>query len=107
MAPQHPTAYVSAQCPNCIRFIKSAQRLGLTLKVVNIDTVAVQGLTAVPTVVDANKTMVGTEVFDWLQTFESNLPLEAYAMVMGQCTGLSYTDLETDDCVEPLPFTQF
>lgn len=102
-----PTAYVSGQCPNCIRFVKSAQRLGLTMKIVNIDTVRVQGLTAVPTVVDNNKTMVGTEVFEWLQGFEANLPLDAYATVLGDPVGLSYTDLENDESVQPLAFTPF
>jgi len=101
--------YVSDQCPNCDRFVKSLKRLKLSgVKVINIDRTPVAGLDAVPTVIDGRTTLVGTKAFEWLQGYESKLPLEAYATVLGEgAGGLSYTDLETDETVESTLFTHF
>ncbi len=102
------TVYISGQCPNCDRLLKTLRRLKLPIKVVNIDQTPVGGLTAVPTVVDDGRVMVGTQAFEWVQGYESRLPLEAYATVLGEgAAGLSYTDLETDETVSDPLFTQF
>jgi glutaredoxin len=102
------TVYVSSQCPNCDRLVKTLRRLKLKATLVNIDQTPVNGLTAVPTVVDGRQTMVGTKAFEWLQSYESEMPLEEYATVLGEgCGGLSYTDLESGDTVNSTLFTPF
>jgi hypothetical protein len=102
------TVYVSGQCPNCDRFLKTLRRLQLKVKVVNVDQTHVNGLSAVPAVVDQGIAMTGTKAFEWLQSFESQVPLEAYATVLGEgSAGLTYTDLETDETVDAAPFTPF
>ena len=102
------TVYVSRQCPNCERFLKTLRRLQLKVKVVNVDQTHVNGLSAVPAVVDQGIAMTGTKAFEWLQSFESQVPLEAYATVLGEgSAGLTYTDLETDETVDAAPFTPF
>jgi glutaredoxin len=100
--------YVSMQCPNCLRLLKTLDKLQMRVKVINIDQIQVQGLTAVPTVRDNGQTYVGTKAFEWVQAYESTLPLEAYATVLGEgAGGLTYTDLETDETVESTLFTPF
>ena len=100
--------YVSSQCPNCDRFVKSLRRLQIDSKVVNIDRAPVNGLTAVPTVVVSGQVMVGTAAFEWLQGFEAKLPLEAYATVLGEgCGGLSYTELESEETMGSTLFANF
>ena len=100
--------YVSGQCPNCDRFIKTVRRLKLKVEIVNIDNRKVDGLSAVPTVVEGTRVMVGTKAFEWLQSYESKLPLEAYATVLGEGVGgLSYTDLDTDETRGSSLFTAF
>lgn len=99
--------YVSGQCPNCDRFLKSLRRLKLKVKVVNVDHTRVEGLSAVPTVVEGTQMMTGTKAFEWLQSFEAQVPLDAYATVLGEGAGLSYTDLESDETVEATLFTPF
>lgn len=104
------TVYWTPQCPNCTRFVKSVRRLNIDAKLVDISATPVQGLTAVPTVVTAHgQTLVGTKAFEWLQHFEDQVPLDAYAMVLGEGTGggLVYTDLDTDEPVAETPFTSF
>lgn len=104
------TVYVSSRCPNCARLVKTVQRLKLPgVSVVDIDHTPVNGLKAVPTVVDAKGTvMVGTQAFEWLQGHESRLPLESYATTLGEGDGgLSYTELETDETVNAALFTAF
>jgi len=100
--------YVSSQCPNCDRFVKSLRRLQLDAKVVNIDRTPVNGLTAVPTVSSGGRVLVGTAAFEWLQGYEAKLPLDAYAMTLGEGEGgLSYTDLETEETMASTLFTSF
>jgi len=104
------TVYVSSRCPNCTRLVKTIRRLqlpGITL--IDVDHTPVNGLKAVPTVVDTQgSVMVGTQAFEWLQGHEARLPLEAYATTLGAGDGgLSYTDLETDETVEAALFTSF
>jgi|Laugresbdmm110sn_1035088.scaffolds.fasta_scaffold13979_5 hypothetical protein len=100
--------YVSGQCPNCDRFLKTVRRLKLKIEIVNIDNRKVDGLSAVPTVVEGTRVMVGTKAFEWLQSHESKLPLEAYATVLGEgAGGLSYTDLDTDESMASTLFTEF
>lgn len=101
--------YVSMQCPNCLRLLKTLDKLKLKVKVVNIDRTQVNGLTAVPTVSENGQTYVGTKAFEWIQAYEANLPLEAYATVVGEGVGggLTYTDLETDETVASTLFTPF
>lgn len=100
--------YISGQCPNCDRFLKTMRRLQLKVTVINVDHTRVDGLTAVPAVVDRGTMMTGTKAFEWLQSFESQVPLEAYATVLGEgSAGLTYTDLETDETVDAAPFTPF
>ena len=93
MAPP-PTVYISGQCPK--------------VNVVNVDQRRVNGLTAVPTVVEAGQSMVGTKAFEWLQAFEAQIPLDAYATVLGEGDGgLAYTDLDTDETMAATLFTPF
>lgn len=100
--------YVSMQCPNCLRLLKTLDKLKMRVKVVNIDRVQVNGLTAVPTIIENGQSYVGTKAFEWIQGYEANLPLEAYATVLGEgAGGLTYTDLETDETVESTLFTPF
>lgn len=104
------TVYYAQQCPNCTRFLKSAQRLNIEVTLVDVARTPVRGLTAVPTVVVRGQgTMVGTKAFEWLQTFESRMPLTSYATVLGEGTdgGLSYTDLHSDETVASTPFGAF
>ena len=89
------TVYVSSQCPNCGRFLEQLEwlksaNLKIPAKVVNIDGKRIDNLTAVPTVVDGKDVHVGTRAFEWLQSFDAQVPLAAYA-------------LEDDD--SELPFT--
>jgi glutaredoxin len=100
--------YVSMQCPNCLRLLKTLDKLQLKVKVINIDRTRVDGLTAVPTVNDRGTVHVGTKAFEWVQAYESQVPLEAYATVLGEgAGGLSYTDLDTDETVASTLFTPF
>ena len=104
------TVYYSPQCPSCVRFMKTVQRLEVDVAAVDVSQTPVRGLTAVPTVVTThNQTLVGTKAFEWLQTFEANRPLTAYATVLGEgCgSGLSYTDLDSDETVATTPFSAF
>lgn len=79
-----PIAYVSAtQCPSCARLLEIFSRLKLDVRVIDVDKTFVEGLHSVPTVVVDSRVMVGTDVFVWLQEFESSLPLDEYATVMG------------------------
>lgn len=78
------TVYISSQCSNCTRFIEQLQwlqstDLKISVKVINIDDHPVQNLTAVPTVVDGREVHVGTQAFQWLQSFDDKVPLTAYA----------------------------
>ena len=108
MGPAQTTVYVSGQCPNCDRFLKTLRRFDFKVKVVNIDHHPVDGLSAVPTVVSGREVHVGTKAFEWLQSFEAQLPLEAYATVLGEgAGGLTYTDLETDETMDAALFTPF
>lgn len=105
--------YVSSQCPNCDRLLKILNRIQLNVRIIDVDRQRVEGLTAVPTIVlgnhhGQNRVMVGTAAFEWLQTFESKLPLEAYATVLGEsANGLSYTELDSGETIDASPFTQF
>jgi len=103
------TVYWSPQCPNCVRFLKSAERLGVACNAIDVSVARVGGLTAVPTVVMRDgSTRVGTEAFEWLRGFEAEMPLTSYATVMGEgAGGLSYTDLESDEPVAATPFGEF
>lgn len=106
--PPSVVVYVSAQCPSCDRLLKTMKRLNVRARVVNVDTQRVDGLTAVPTVVSDGQVLTGTAAFEWVQAFESSLPLDAYAMVTGSgLGGLSYTDLESDETIDACPFTNF
>lgn len=101
--------YVSAQCLNCARFIKSLRRVRqLRVQMINVDSTAVQGITAVPTVVDGGQVLVGTAAFEWLHRHEASIPLDAYATVLGAgAGGLTYTDLDADETVDVCPFSDF
>jgi glutaredoxin len=109
MPSQVVTVYWSPQCPNCVRFLKSAERLGVTCNAIDVSATRVSGLSAVPTVVTSNgETRVGTDAFEWLRGFEQSMPLTSYAMVMGEgAGGLTYTDLESDEPVAATPFGEF
>jgi hypothetical protein len=92
-----------------VRFLKSAQRLGIQIHVVDVSVTRAEGLSAVPTVVTREgETHVGTDAFEWLRGFEAQLPLASYATVMGEgIGGLSYTDLESDEPIAATPFGDF
>ena len=102
------TVYLSSRCPSCDRLYRTIRRIGLGVTVVNIDDGrTIEGLTAVPTVVADGQVFVGTKAFEWVQGYEANVPLDAYATVLGQgdCDGLSYTDLESGDTVDATQFS--
>lgn len=104
------TAYLSARCPNCDRMSKTLRRLDVKdVKIVYVDGKQIPGLTAVPTIVDGNNVPhVGTKAFEWLQTYEASVPLEAYATVLGQGTGgLTYSMFDTDETIATTPFSDF
>ena len=104
------TVYYSPQCPSCVRFMKTVQSLHMDVQAVDVSTVPVNGLTAVPTVVTVQgQTLVGTKAFEWLHGFEANRPLTEYATVMGEGCGfgLTYTDLGSDETVDTAPFSAF
>lgn len=103
------TVYWSPQCPSCVRFMKSAERMGVSLNAVDITQSPVNGLTAVPTVVTPQgQTLVGTKAFDWLRAYEGNVPLTSYATVLGEgCGGLSYTELDSEETVAATNFAAF
>jgi len=104
-------AYVSRQCPNCIRFIKIIRRLNLDdVQLYNIDEHAPRHqIQAVPALVTSDGIRTGTQAFEYLQQYESTLPLEAYATVMGEGSAgeLAYTSLDDDETVHPTPFASF
>lgn len=106
-----PLAYVSNQCPNCIRFMKIVRRLGLEdVELYSVDERPPQhNIHAVPSVVTSQGVKTGTEAFEWLHQYESKLPLEAYATVMGEGDAgeLQYTSLEDDEMVNPTQFSSF
>lgn len=105
-----PIIYVSQQCPNCIRLLDTIRRLQLKVRVVDIDVhVPQHQISVVPTVItDQGQTKTGTDAFEWLQTFESHMPLESYATVLGEGEGgLSYTDIESNETVNATNFTMF
>jgi hypothetical protein len=92
------TVYVSSQCPNCARFLEQLEwlqsaHLKIPIRTVNIDGQRVDNLTAVPTVVDGKDVHVGTRAFEWLQAFDAQVPLSAYA------------DFSKDAEDDELPFT--
>lgn len=104
-------AYVSRQCPNCIRFVKIIRRLNLDdVELYNVDERPPQhNIHAVPTLVTSQGIKTGTDAFEFLQQYESTLPLEAYATVLGEggAGELSYTSLDDDETVNPSQFTSF
>jgi protein-disulfide isomerase len=76
--------YVSPQCPNCERLLEQLQwlkktDLKLNIRVVDINNAQVSGLTAVPTVVEGRDVYIGTRAFEWIQQFDAEVPLAAYA----------------------------
>lgn len=89
--------YVSTQCPNCERLLEQLQwlkksKLKLKYQVVDVNEHTVAGLTAVPTVVVGREVYTGTRAFEWIQQFDAEVPLDAYAH---------------DDSDSELPFTLF
>jgi hypothetical protein len=105
-----PLVYVSQQCPNCIRLLDTIQRLQLRIRIIDIDVQAPRHqISVVPTVItEQGRTKTGTDAFEWLQAFEAEVPLDAYATVTGEGEGgLPYTDMESNQTEHASNFTSF
>lgn len=105
-----PIVYVSEQCPNCIRLLDTIRRLQLHVYIINIDVQTPKHqITVVPTIItEDGRTKTGTDAFQWIQTFESEVPLDLYATVMGEGEGgLPYTDMESNETINATNFTMF
>lgn len=83
-------AYISYNCPNCMRFIESLDRIPSLrgqVKLVDVSDVSQlppnHSITAVPTLVVHGKAMVGKEAFDYLAQFNNEVELESVSLGTG------------------------
>lgn len=93
--------YYSSRCVNCSRFIGALSRLEISrhVRVIDIDTMPVQGVEYVPTLVDKSGAMhVGTEAFKWLGQYEADAPLDTIPL-MG-CNGLAFSGIDSEGHAE-------
>ena len=83
--------YTSPSCPNCNRLLETIQRipsLRTTAKIVDINDlppqqIASSGLTAVPTLVDNGRMLVGKEAFEYLGQYNGEIEYESVSFGTG------------------------
>lgn len=99
------TAYISNQCPNCIRFLGTLRRIPSlrTTRIVDIDTLPADQrsqIEFVPTFVDARGTVfTGGKAFEYLKQYDAEIELESAPLGGGSLAfgalddgdGLSYS----------------
>ena len=73
--------YYSENCPNCTRLLHIEKKIASLQgsELIDVDRTHPGhrvGIEYVPTIVDGNRRYVGTEVFDFMKSFEQELDLE-------------------------------
>ena len=117
MTQAQATAYVSEHCLNCTRLIsivRSSKLASREVRIVDVDTLPASArakLTAVPTIQTPNNTtVVGSEAFNFLKKYESDVELGSWDIASGSLLFSDYItgdgipqSMGTYDTFEPLP----
>ena len=83
-------AYISPNCPNCVRLMETLGRVPSIrnrLRIVDVTDVSRlppnHGITAVPTLVAGGRAMIGKEAFDYLSQFNEEMELDSISLGTG------------------------
>ena len=103
------TVYISDQCPNCNRLVKTMSlvpSLRNRVRVVDISAVdhsTLSRIQFVPTVVlSTGQSMVGTKAFEWMKEFDGEVDL-----LPPPSGGLAFSDLDFADTQYTEGFSSF
>ena len=98
------TLIYAPQCPNCTRFLGALKRTPIFpyVNIVDVNSLSRDQLahvSAVPTLITENGSLVGTQAFQWLKQFEQDLEPECF----NGGTGLAFSHVE--DNMAPAQFS--
>ena len=95
--PQH-SLLISAQCPNCVRFVDALSRTSARTDVALVDVATLPPdqlarVSAVPALVLVNGSiMYGTKAFEWLKQYEGDVELDGFG---GENGALAFSDVSS------------
>lgn len=98
-------AYISPNCPNCVRLVETMKRISSLrqrVKYIDIDSlhpqqVAASGISAVPTLVVQGQMHVGKAAFDYLSQFNEEMEVESISLGGGS---LMYGLIDSAGCLQ-------